>query len=379
MDHNKDIIQKQGAFMDFGMQDQGDKMTDNGVLPQDERLTQVEADRNAALDEVEKTYDNMAGEYDKGHQNRLDENEKWKQEQEKLQQERSDFEIEKIEQQKQQTEKEYVNEQSAAYADWQKQSKKHGVEAEQMATNGMVGSGYSESSQIAMYNSYQYRITAAKASFEQATVSYNNAMTEARLQNNAALAEIAANAYEKKMELIMEAVLYKNTLLANKLSAKQNVESRFDQRWQSVLDEIYREDALAEEKRQFNEQLTEEKRQFDAELALAQKGNSNYIKQDGSKSDQVYPLTDDGENSEQDSGEKPVDMDSVNALGYGPVSAERLAELVESGKIILVDAGDKMVAIRNETGNGGTSAWGGAPPKGGFNINRRASSYLGGI
>lgn len=393
---------------------------------QDDRLTKVENDKSAAMTEVKKTYDEMIGQSDQFYQDQINANSKWEEEQKKLQQEQTDFTIGKIQQEKEQAEEDYKKEQSGAYVDWQKQSKNHGVNAEQMAASGMTGSGYSESSRVAMYTAYQNRVAVARESLQKAIVSYNNAMTEARLQNSSALAKIAADALQQRLALAMEGFQYKNSLLQSKMKDMQTVESSFDQRWQSVLDQIYREEAFEEEKRQFdesmaeeirqyNEKMAEEKRQFDEEMKLAQKENSGVSIMGGAaggntignssgasgeestssgsgepvkpKPSAIYTVTQQLINKlpknkipstatpskakSAKTSEKTVDMSSVTALGYGPISAERLAELVDSGEVVLVEESGKLVAKRKSmTGPAGNAL---------LNPGKRASSYLGGI
>ena len=230
---------------------------------EDERFKQVEAEKNAALSNVQNTYDNMINQSDSFYQEQQAAVDKWKDTQSQLQQEQTDFAIEQIEQQKEQVEKDYKKEQSAAYTDWQKESNKYGVNAEAMASAGLTGTGYSESSQVAMYNTYQNRVATAKASTDQAYVALNNEITAARLANNAAQAEIALQAYQQKVELALQGFQYKNELLSTKFNQELTVNQIFDNKWQNVLAQMNQENALAEQVRQYNEGLKEEQRQFD--------------------------------------------------------------------------------------------------------------------
>lgn len=131
---------------------------------EDQRFQDVEADKQAALNEVDVTYGNMIDQADKYYQQQIDASKEWADKQTQLQQEQTDFAIQEIEQNKEQTHKDYLKEQSGAYVDWQKQSNKYGTEAEQNASVGMTGTGYSESSQVSMYNTYQNRVATARES-----------------------------------------------------------------------------------------------------------------------------------------------------------------------------------------------------------------------
>ena len=244
----------------------------------DQRFTQVEHDKNVALSDLEKTYANMIDKSDSYYQAQIDASKEWADRQEQLQNEKTDFAIEKIEQQKAQAQKDYTKEQSGAYVDWQKQSNQYGANAEQMAAQGMAGSGYSESSQVSMYNTYQNRVSTAREVYNQAILNYNNSITEARLQNNSLLAEIAYNALQQQLELSLQGFQYKNTLILDKTAKKIEVENMYYNRYQDVLAQINHENAMAEQIRQYNEskaleqaKLAEQQRQFNESLAEEQR------------------------------------------------------------------------------------------------------------
>lgn len=244
----------------------------------DERFAKVEADKQQALSELEKTYGGMISESDKYYQAQIDASKQWADKQQQLQQEKTDFAIEQVEQQKDQATKDYTREQSGAYVDWQKESNRYGAGAEEIAAAGMANSGYSESSQVSLYNTYQNRVATAREAYSRAILNYDNAIKDARLQNNSVLAEIAYNALQQQLELSLNGFQYKNQLLLDKANKKTEVDQIYHSRYQDVLQQINTENALAEEIRQFNAQqalaqaqLAEEKRQFNASLAEDQR------------------------------------------------------------------------------------------------------------
>lgn len=319
----------------------------------DQRFQQVEADKRAAISDVEKTYSGMINESDAYYQAQIDASKEWEKKQTDLQNQQTDFAIQEIEQQKAQEKKDYTREQSGAYVDWQKQSNQYGANAETMAAQGMQNTGYSESSQVSMYNTYQNRVVAARESYNLAIQNYNNAITEARLQNNAALAEIAYKALQQQLELSLQGFQYKNSLVMEKANRLQEVENQYYSRYQDVLAQINHENALAEQVRQYNEsmafqkqQLAEEQRQFNATLA-AQKaslsgGGGGGSKSSGSSSKTQAAIKDKQastnaglKKSASSSSSLPSSTkNSILALGQGPISASNLASQVASGKVI---------------------------------------------
>lgn len=221
----------------------------------DVRFQQVNNEKATALNEVNTTYNNMINSTDKLYQDQINAMTQYGDTQAKLQQEQTDFALEKIEQNKEWAEQDYLKEQKGAYADYQKQSNTYGANAEAMASRGLTGTGYAESSDVAMYTAYQNRVATARQSFNRTTVEFSNQMKDAILQNKSDLAKIAFETLQKKLELTLQGFQYKNTLLQQQLEAKQQTEDRYYTRWQNVLQQINTENTLAEQQRQFNEQM----------------------------------------------------------------------------------------------------------------------------
>lgn len=346
----------------------------------DKRFAQVESEKNAALDEMEKTYQGMIDQSDGHFQGLIDASKEWADKQSQLQQEQTDFAIDQIEQQKQQAEQDYLREQSGAYVDWQKQSNQYGVNAEKMAASGLTNSGYSESSQVAMYTAYQNRVAVARESFQNATLNYNNAITEARLQNNSMLAEIAYNSLQQQLELSLQGFQYKNQLILDKTAQLLEVENMYYNRYQDVLAQINHEIALAEQIRQFNETLAEEKRQFDAQYGGAGgyggSGGGGYSSGGGSYSggyDSNYtgsnsgttnaPVVDNGGSGSglyvapdggTGTGVTPntqsgptINYNSVINAGLGPVNEQGIVNAVNQGKVDVIQADDQIFIVKD--------------------------------
>ena len=347
----------------------------------DKRFQDVQADKKAALTDVEKTYGGMIGESDKYYQAQIDASKQWADTQTHLQQEKTDFAIQEINQQKDQAHKDYIKEQSGAYTDWQKQSNEYGANAEKEAMMGMSGTGYSESSQVSMYNTYQNRVATAREAYVKAVQGYDNAITQARLQNNSVLAEIAYNSLQKQLELSLQGFQYKNNLILEQANKKQEIDNTYYRRYQDVLNQINTENALAEEVRQYNQnyklemdkfqeeirqyneeiarlkakdaqeyeleiknlqlqrdKLTEEARQFDEALKKSSSGGGGGGSGGGSggsgggSSGSTKTIAMNKPASQQTADESKT-MASIMALGYGAISEAKLNQLVASGEV----------------------------------------------
>ena len=236
----------------------------------DQRFTVVENDKKQALNQVDQNYGEMISQSDKYYQAQIDNSKEWAETQKKNQQAQTDFAIEKIEQEKDKAKKDYTKEQSGAYVDWQKQSNPYGAEAEKTASMGLTNSGYSESAQVSMYNTYQNRVATARESYKLAVLNYNNAIKDARLQNNSLLAEIAYKAQQQQLELSLQGFQYKNQLILEKANKRTEVENMYYQRYQDVVNQINTENALAEQQRQYNESLKFQKEQAQKDNAIKQ-------------------------------------------------------------------------------------------------------------
>jgi hypothetical protein len=94
-------------------------------------------------------------------------------------------------------------------------------------------------------------------------LAYDNNIKEARLQNNAVLAEIAFQSLQQQLELSLQGFQYKNQLILDQANKKLEVDNMYYGRYQDVLEQLNYENAVAEEIRQWNENMDFEKEKFD--------------------------------------------------------------------------------------------------------------------
>ena len=233
----------------------------------DERFKAVEQEKDDRLNEINQTYNNMINQSDQFYQNQINAAKDYANTQQDLQNQQTQLAIDEINQQKEQAQKDYLREQRGAYTDWQKQSNRYGVEAERQASAGLNNTGYSESSQVSMYNTYQNRVSTARESYNLAVQNYDNGIAQARLANNSKLAEIAYQALQTELEMSLNGFQYKNTLMLDLTNKQQDINNIYYARWQDVLGQMNTENALQEQIRQYNEKMAEEKRQYNEKMA----------------------------------------------------------------------------------------------------------------
>ena len=256
----------------------------------DKRFTEVENAKKDTLNKVNTTYDSMINQTDSQYNELIQANKDYATKQQEIQQQNTNFAIEQINQQKDKAERDYTKEQTAAYTDYQKATDQYGVAAEQQALGGLQNSGYAESSKIQAFTSYQNRYATAREVYNNAVLSYDNAIKDAQLKNNAQLAEIAFKSLQTQLEYALQGFQYKNQLLQTKLNTQLEVDNEYNNRYQQVLSQINTENALAEQIRQYNESMALERQQFAWQKAQASSsggsggGSSSSLKNGSSSS-----------------------------------------------------------------------------------------------
>ena len=248
--------------------------------------------KNELLNEVQSNYNNASGLAQDKYNELIQASKDYGEKQAEIQQQKTDQAIAEINQNKEKTERDYLKEQKGAYVDYANQTAQYGVNAEQMAAQGLTGSGYQESSRVSMYNTYQNRVATARQSFNDAIVQYDNQIAQAQIANSSALAEIAYNALQTQLQLSLEGLQYENELLQQLTNNKLNINTSYDSMWQSMYNTLLNE-------AQFNEEMAYQKErdavadaQWEREFALASSKSRSSGSRSPSGSSGGYNYTD---------------------------------------------------------------------------------------
>lgn len=236
------------------------------VDPNDSRLTSIQGEEKSELSNLEKTYADMQTNTDKYFDSQIKGWEDYGKKQAELQNQSHKLTVQGIEQDMADAKKDYIKEQSGAYVDWQQQSNQYGANAEQMAASGLTNTGFSESSQVSMYNTYQNRIMTAREAFVRAETDFKIQIAQAKLSNDTLLAEIAFNTLKETTALAIQQAQYKNTLLMDLTEKRTALKSSYWQRYSDMMTAIQREIAQKEEARVNDAKIAAE----DAAKALAE-------------------------------------------------------------------------------------------------------------
>lgn len=227
----------------------------------DDRFNKVEQDKQTELDKYNQKYDQLINERNEFTDQQQQLVDQWQNTQNQIANDNLNFQKELYEQQKQKAEEEYQKEAKASYIDYQKEVDKYGVSRENVVSNGLSNSGYSESSKVDMYNTYQNRVASARSSLNDAKLEFDNAIKEATLTNNAQLAENALTALQQKLQIALEGFNYKTEQENNRLNWNYTINDTYYNRYQDVEDQINYENQQAEAIRQWNEQMAYQKEQ----------------------------------------------------------------------------------------------------------------------
>lgn len=293
----------------------------------DERLQQYESTKNNLINQAQTNYNKVSSGAEQKYNELINATKDYGEKQAEITQAKTDQTITEINQQKDQANKDYIKEQKGAYTDYARQTNAYGTNAEIQASAGLAGSGYSESSKVNMYNTYQNRYMTAREAYNRAVLNYDNQIAQAQLQNNAQLAEIAFNSLQTQLQLALEGFQYQNELLNNLLSQKLNISSTYDNLWQSQYNTLLNE-------AQFNEQMAYQRerdavadsqwqQQFNLSKASAYRSSGGGVDED---------MTDGS--SDEEMTDEPIDTKAnVEAIiKYGVKENNRLMEGVTDNR-----------------------------------------------
>ncbi len=126
-----------------------------------------------------------------------------------------------IERQRGYAKQDFNKEARGAYQDYQNLVNPYGVQAENIFSNGLGNSGYSETSKLNAYNTYQNRYATARESTDRLMENFNNQMTQAQLEGNREKAQIALNKLQAQMDNLWNQLNFDSSLTQNKTSYNQ--------------------------------------------------------------------------------------------------------------------------------------------------------------
>ena len=291
-------------------------MASYNVNYNDSRFTQVEQEKQNELNKYNQTYDALIDERNQFTNQQQDLVNKWEETQQQIANDNLNHQIDLYNQQKDKAEQSYQKEAKASYIDYQKEVDKYGVSRENAVANGLSNSGYSESSKVNMYNTYQNRVATARESLNNVKLEFDNAIKEAQLSNNATLAENALTALQQKLQIALEGFNYKTEQENNRLNWNYTINDTYYNRYQDVEDQINYENEQAEAIRQWNEQMAYQKEQQRLEQQRWEQEMAYQKQQDAIANAQKWASINNSYSSGSSGGYELTDSYAVNTAYY---------------------------------------------------------------
>lgn len=154
------------------------------------------------------------------------------------------MQVDSLGRQKEQIDREATQQNRAIYQDYKKNSNPFGQQAENLAGQGLGNSGYAETTQARMYNTYQNNITATLNNARQLKADVDFQINQARQTGDITLAQNALQLFNQRMQLLSQEYDMRNNreqFLYQKSQdalAQRNWQTEFDYN-KSVADRNY--------------------------------------------------------------------------------------------------------------------------------------------
>jgi len=230
------------------------------VNTRDKRLTSIDKERNRTINQSNEEYNqrinqnradynNMISSTDQYYNQINDSLNEGLQKQQDAMNAQTEATVDKINTEKEKTNRDYLNEQKGSYIDYRNATNPYGANAEQMASNGLWGSGYSETYRSNAYNTWQNRVAIARQSFNDTMTSYDQQITDALNSNNTAQAELWSKVALQIAQNSLQGFQYKNTLIESRNTQENNLiqarnsredtlNSRYDTKYQNTWENM---------------------------------------------------------------------------------------------------------------------------------------------
>ena len=240
---------------------------------EDERLSVINQQKQEAINQSNNMYEGLLSDNQDIYNQQLDYANQYEQTQNNVLDQQLAYQEGIINQQKQEEQQIKETEERKALNNYTSFVNPYGYQAEQFASQGLANSGVSETAKLGGFNTYQNRLATANKAMQDAFTEYDNAINEARLNNDVQKAQNALTKLQMQLEYAQNYYSNKSTISQNQLSNNQALDSDYYNRYQTEYNNIQAEKEREEAIRQFNEQLALQQQQLEYQKqqdALAQ-------------------------------------------------------------------------------------------------------------
>lgn len=145
----------------------------------------------------------------------------------------TEMNIAELERNKLEVDKEADKTNKALYAEYRKASNPYGATAENLASQGLGNSGYAETTQTNLYNTYQRNITDTLNNARDLKADFDFQISKARQTGDITLAQNALEIYNQKMQLLTQEYELRNNREQYLYQKEQNAlaQSNWEKEW----------------------------------------------------------------------------------------------------------------------------------------------------
>ena len=155
------------------------------------------------------------------------------QQQQDIANKQTEMNVAELERNKQEVDKDVDKTNKALYAEYRKASNPYGSTAENLASQGLGNSGYAETTQTNLYNTYQKNITDTLNNARDLKADFDFQISKARQTGDITLAQNALEIYNQKMQLLTQEYELKNNREQFLYQKEQNAlsQSNWEKEW----------------------------------------------------------------------------------------------------------------------------------------------------
>ena len=169
------------------------------------------------------------------------------------------------------------------YSNWQKQANQYGANAEQLAQQGLAHSGYAETTQTALYNTYQKNVTETLNNARDLKSDYDFKIAQARQQGSVQQAQAAVDLYAQRLQLLTQN--YELRQNREQYLYQKERDKVSDNQWQKTFDQQARQNEI---ENQWKQKSFDYQKQRDAISDSQWQKNFDYQKERAAVSDNQW-------------------------------------------------------------------------------------------
>ena len=152
------------------------------------------------------------------------------------------MQVDELNREKDKIEQNTIKTTKGLYSNWQKQANQYGANAEQLAQQGLAHSGYAETTQTALYNTYQKNVTETLNNARDLKSDYDFKVQQARQNGSVQQAQAALDLYKQKAQLLTQN--YELRQNREQYLYQQERDRVSDNQWQKTFDQQARQNEI---------------------------------------------------------------------------------------------------------------------------------------